>query len=234
MDWARICAVVIPCLDEAATIGPLVAAARRQVPTVIVIDDGSMDGTGRLAIEAGAEAVSQGLTGGKGAALRAGLQLAHARGFEWALAVDGDGQHAPEDFATLFDGAERTQASLVVGNRMDNVSAMPGTRRVTNRLMSAILSRLTRHDLPDTQCGLRLIRLEHWAALSFNTAHFEFDSELLIEFLAQGGAVEFVPVRAIYHRRRSRIRPIKDAWRWLRWLWRTRRKFAQIRRLHPA
>src|SRR5712692_11391577 len=91
MDWSARCAVVIPCLNEAGTIGSLVRKVRRQLPSVIVVDDGSTDETGKRAEAAGAEVVRHETTRGKGAALASGWQRAQARGFLWALNMDGDG-----------------------------------------------------------------------------------------------------------------------------------------------
>src|SRR5437899_11809710 len=97
MDWRAQCAAVIPCLNEASMIGALVQAVLPHVPTVIVVDDGSSDDTAMLARAAGAEVLPLPSTMGKGNALQTGWRHAHARGFRWALSLDGDGQHAPEE-----------------------------------------------------------------------------------------------------------------------------------------
>lgn len=235
MDWPRQCAVVIPCLNEAAAIGPLVAGARRHLPEVIVVDDGSTDNTAQLARAAGAEVISLSSTRGKGAALNAGLARARERGFAWALLMDGDGQHSAEDVPALLAAARCAGVSLVVGNRMGDPGAMPFSRRLANRFMSRVLSRLSGRELPDTQCGFRLVRLEGWSALELAAAHFEIDSEMLIAFLAAGHTVAFVPVRSIYKSSRSNIQPLRDALRWARWLWKARAAFARIQpRDEPA
>jgi len=213
------CAAVIPCFNEAAAIAPLVAAVRQFLPSVRVVDDGSTDDTGNLAYRAGAVVVRHPHNLGKGAALRTGLLLAWKQGFEWALTLDGDGQHAPEDLPHLLQRAGQTGAALVIGNRLHNAPAIPWLRRHVNRWMSRKLSRLTGRHLPDTQCGLRLIHLATWAALPLKTARFEVESEMLMAFLAAGQQVEFVPVRVIDSSRNSHIRPVADSLRWLRW-WR--------------
>src|SRR5215207_9432645 len=97
MDWPQQCAVVIPCHNEGRAIGELVQAVRRILPAVVVVDDGSTDDTASRAREAGAEVIAAGVVRGKGAALRAGWLHARGRGFQWAVSMDGDGQHAPED-----------------------------------------------------------------------------------------------------------------------------------------
>src|SRR5687767_1105390 len=97
MDWAARCAVVIPCQNEAAMIGRVVAGAARYVPQVWVVDDGSTDATSDHARKAGARIIALPRRQGKGAALRAGWAEAARCGFDWVLMLDGDGQHAPED-----------------------------------------------------------------------------------------------------------------------------------------
>ena len=213
------CAAVIPCLNESASITPLVAAVRRHLPFVMVVDDGSTDDTANLAQNAGAVVVKHEFNFGKGAALKTGLSLALAQGFEWAVTLDGDGQHAPEDLPALLRCAEKTGALMVVGNRMNDARKIPWLRRRVNRWMSRKLSQRAGRHLPDTQSGFRLIHLPIWASLSLNTEHFEVESEMLIAFLAAGRRVEFVPIRVIRSGRSSHIHPVADSLRWLRW-WR--------------
>ena len=219
MFAAKICAAVIPCFNEARTIAPLVAAVSQYLPSVLVVDDGSTDDTANLAGGAGAVVAGHQRNLGKGAALRTGLSLALKQGFEWALTLDGDGQHAPEDLPAFLRCAEETGASLVVGDRMSNARAMPWLRRQVNRWMSRRLSRLAGRPLPDTQCGLRLMHLGTWVALPLKTERFEVESETLMAFLAAGRRVEFVPIRVIRSGRRSHIHPVADSMRWLKW-WR--------------
>ena len=219
MPGTASCVAVITCLNEAKTIAPLVAAVRRFLPSVIVVDDGSTDGSSSLARGAGAEVMVHRRNLGKGTALKTGLSRARQRGFEWAMLLDGDGQHAPGDLPALWRCAEQTGALLVVGNRMHDAKAIPWLRRQVNRWMSRQLSRRAGRHLPDTQCGFRLVHLETWATLPLSTEHFEIESEMLMVFLAAGHRVEFVPIRVIGRGHRSHIRPVTDSLRWWKW-WR--------------
>jgi len=222
MNWTFNCAAVIPCLNEAAAIGPLVAAVRERLPHVIVVDDGSTDGTATVARRAGAEVLRHATPRGKGAALQTGWRHACGRGFFWALNLDGDGQHAPADIPAFLLRAERSSARLVVGNRMGQAERMPWLRRRVNRWMSARISRVAGRALPDSQCGFRLMHLGAWAALPIAATHFEIESEVLLAFAGAGLRVEFVPVQVLYQSERSKIRPWRDTVRWLRW-WRNAR-----------
>jgi len=223
MDWARQCAVVIPCRNEGTSIGEIVSAVRQQLPSVIVVDDGSTDDTAERAIAAGAETLRHPANQGKGAALRTGWQRAQDRGFAWTLAMDGDGQHAPEDISAFLSCAETTGAALVIGNRMNGASEMPWLRRQVNRWMSRQLSNLVSFPLPDSQCGFRLVNLEALCRLPLATQQFEIESEVLVAFLRAGCKVKFVPIQVIYKSQASKIQPLRDSWRWLRW-WRAQRR----------
>ena len=223
MDWARQCAAVIPCRNEAASIWEIVSGVRLQLPSVIVVDDGSTDGTAERAISAGAETLRHPANEGKGAALRTGWRRARDRGFAWAMTMDGDGQHAPEDISLFLSCAETTGAALVVGNRMNGASAMPWLRRQVNRWMSRWLSNLAGVPLPDSQCGFRLVNLEALGRLALATRQFEIESEVLVAFLSAKCKVEFVPIQVIYKAQASKIHPLHDGWRWLLW-WRSQRR----------
>lgn len=214
------CAAVIPCFNESASIAPLVSALRRQLPSVLVVDDGSTDATASLAQNAGAIVVRHERNQGKGAALKSGLSRALKLGCEWAVTLDGDGQHAPEDLPVLLRAGTEQSAALVIGNRMHAAREMPWLRRHVNFWMSRQLSRRAGKELPDTQSGFRLVHLPTWAALSLKAMRFEVESEMLLAFLAARQRVEFVPVRVIRSQRGSHIRPVADTLRWWKW-WRS-------------
>jgi glycosyltransferase involved in cell wall biosynthesis len=218
MDWKSQCAVVIPCFNEGKTIASIVAAVRMTIPNVIVVDDGSSDKTSENAKAAGAEIIRFSQSKGKGAALISGWNLAKERGYEFALAMDGDGQHSPDDILKFLRCAETTGADLIVGNRMPDALQMPILRRFVNRWMSKKISMLAGMHFPDSQCGFRLMKLDEWSALKTDAAHFEIESEILLAFAHAKKKIEFVPIRVIYRNERSKISPVRDTLRWFRWL----------------
>lgn len=223
------CTAVIPCHNEAHAIGPLVQSTLRHLPHVIVVDDGSTDDTAERARAAGAEVIRIPINGGKGAALQHGLQRARELGVRWVLLLDGDGQHMPDDIPAFLQVAEADGAELVVGNRMSAPVGMPVIRRITNRVMSAMLSWLTGTPLADTQCGFRLLRLDRCAALPPDCARFEVESEILLASLVTGQRVAFVPIQCRYTSAPSHIHRVRDTWRWLCWLGRSRPRFTALR-----
>jgi glycosyltransferase involved in cell wall biosynthesis len=224
MNWKADGAAVIPCLNEQAAIGAVVTTVRRFFPAVFVVDDGSSDETSQVARVAGAEVLRHDSPRGKGTALDTGWQRAKDQGFAWALTLDGDGQHSPADIPAFLSCAERTGSELISGNRMNDPANMPWLRRRVNRWMSARLSKYTGRNLPDTQCGFRLMNLKAWAAVALSSTHFEIESEVLLAFAKSGFRIEFVPVQVIYEAEQSKIDPLRDTVRWFRWWRRARRE----------
>jgi glycosyltransferase involved in cell wall biosynthesis len=224
MDWRAACAAVIPCVNEQNAIGPLIGDVREHLPRVVVVDDGSSDDTGTIARAAGAVVIRNDKTLGKGAALQRGLGQVQQMGCRWALTLDGDGQHCPGDIPGFLKCAESTGASLIVGNRMGQTERMPRIRLWVNRWMSRRLSKLTNRSLPDSQCGFRLMNLEAWARLPIQASHFEIESEVLALFAGAGLAIEFTPVQVIYKQEHSKIHPLRDTFRWLKWYRRAKRR----------
>ncbi len=153
-------AVIIPAHNEAKAIGPLTASVRGLGYDVIVVDDGSSDGTGAVAASVGAVVLRTGQKSGKGNALRLGFGHALKKGYAAVVTMDGDGQHAPSDIHLFVACFQKTGAPIVNGNRMRDPAGMPFVRRVTNAFMSWVISSICRQQIKDTQCGFRLVSAE--------------------------------------------------------------------------
>ena len=227
MNWPEQVVVVIPCLNEGNCIKGLVQNVRRYIPAVIVVDDGSTDRTAEEARTAGAQVLSHPTSFGKGSALATGFSAALRCGYDWVLAMDGDGQHAPSDIPSFLALMEKTTAAIVVGNRMNQVESMPLLRRIVNRWISRELGRFCETTLPDSQCGFRMVNLHSWSRLQFTANHFEVESELIVRFLKAGYGIEFVPVQTVYGAEKSKIRPFHDTIRWLKWWSAIRKEMSQ-------
>jgi glycosyltransferase involved in cell wall biosynthesis len=211
----RLCAL-IPAYNEASHIARVVRGCAEHVDEVLVVDDGSHDKTAGLAEAAGATAIVHKRNAGKGAAIRTGFTYVRGHEFDAVVLLDGDGQHDWNEIPRFVEASERTGASVVLGDRMGAVAQMPALRRWTNRATSRIISRLARQQIPDSQCGFRLLRTEVLADLDLKTANYETESEMLLQAAAAGHRIESIPVRTIYNAAPSRIHPVRDTWRFLK------------------
>ncbi|MBW0001664.1 MAG: glycosyltransferase family 2 protein [Verrucomicrobia bacterium] len=215
---------IIPAYREEAFIGAVVQGLRKQVGPVVVVDDGSPDGTASAAERAGALVLRHERNRGKGAAIQTGLNFLAGTGVERFFLLDGDGQHDPGDIRLFFDAADRTGADLIVGNRMNDLSGMPLIRRWTNQFMSWQISSVCGQKLPDSQCGYRLVRRELIPLLMRCSTGFDFETETLLLACREGHRVCFVPIRTIYRDETSKIRPVRDTIRYFKLMARYRKR----------
>jgi glycosyltransferase involved in cell wall biosynthesis len=208
-----VCAI-IPAFGEARFIGTVVAGVLEHLDQVIVVDDCSSDQTTKVAREAGAEVIRHSRNLGKGAAIKTGLRKV-ADSYRFFLFLDGDGQHDPAEIPKFLAKATATQAHLVVGNRMGNATTMPAIRRWTNKFMSWQISRLCCREVPDSQCGFRMARSELLPFLHESRDGFAFETENLLLAARHGFQIEFVPIRTIYGEERSKVKPMRDTFRYI-------------------
>ena len=201
---------LVPAYNAAGSIAHVVAGLLCHVRRVLVVDDGSTDGTGEAASGAGAEVLRLPRNGGKGAAVRAGLDRVLASDATHVAFVDGDGQHDPEDLPALLDAARRGD-SFVIGSRMDDPEATPAYRFRTNEIGSKILSRMTGLPIEDGQSGYRVLSAELLRKLDLNARGYIIETEILLKAARHISRVRHVPVRVIYGGP-SHYRPFRDTW----------------------
>ena len=209
---------VIPAHNEAGAIAPVVKAVRALGHGVLVVDDGSTDATAALAKGAGASVLSTGKKTGKGNALRAGFDYAVKNAYEVVVALDGDGQHDPADIALFLECHRLTGASLVNGNRMHAPRGMPLVRMATNAFMSWLISLICRQRIPDSQCGFRLIAADVLKNIRLECSDFEIETELLIKASRKNFRIASVPIATIYRNEQSKIKPVRDTLRFVRYI----------------
>lgn len=195
----RAATLVLPCLDEAATLPALLAEARAaldadDVPwTILVADNGSTDGSVDIALAAGAEVVHV-ATRGYGAAVDGGLRAARTR---WAVYADADGTYRPADAVALRRRAEETGADLVLGARLAGVEAgaMPWLHhRLGTPILSLLIRWLHGARISDCNSGIRCVRTEAYAGWDVRSSGMEYASALLIRAAVAGARVVEVPV----------------------------------------
>ena len=211
--------VVIPCLNEAETIGECVSQAKaaldanRIAGEVLVVDNGSEDDSAKLARAAGARVISESERG-YGSAYLAGL--AQAQG-DYIVMVDADLTYdlseIPRFVAELDAGAE-----LVMGNRMKGIEsgAMPRLNRLGNPILSGFLNLLFHTGVKDVHCGMRALRRDVLPRLNLRTTGMEFASEMVIRAAKERLIIREFPIKLHPRGGKSKLSPIRDGWRHLR------------------
>ncbi len=217
-------AAVIPAYQDEKHIGDIVRRTRERFDHVLVIDDGSTDRTAQCAREAGAEVVIHDQNRGKGEALKTGLGHWLDREVTWVILLDSDGQHLPEEIDRFMAAAAAaTRPSFFIGNRMNDIAGMPFIRRVVNRYMSRSISRVCRQEIPDTQCGFRMLDRQLIPGLLGGGHRFDYETEVLIIASRKGYRIESVPITTVYTDQVSKIHPLRDAIRFFKMMWRYRK-----------
>ncbi|HEX9810523.1 MAG TPA: glycosyltransferase family 2 protein [Burkholderiales bacterium] len=212
---------VIPAYDEERTIRQIAAGARAHVADVIVVDDGSADGTSAALEGLPVTLLRNSSNQGKGGALWRGMQIALERGATAIVTLDADGQHRPQDIPRLVAAHRERPDVLVIGARLVAARAAPRLRRFANRFADFWISWAAGHWVPDSQSGFRLYPAELVRSLTVchDRAHgFVFESEVVIEAARLGFRVLPVTVPAIYPTaaRPSHFRPVADVARIVR------------------
>ncbi len=216
-------AAVIPAYQDEKHIGNIVRRTRERLDHVLVVDDGSSDQTAQRARDAGAQVIVHDQNRGKGEAIKTGLGYWLDREVMWVNLLDSDGQHLPEEIDRFLTAAGATQLTFFIGNRMNNLAGMPFIRRVVNRYMSRQISRVCGQEIPDTQCGFRMLHRQLIPQLLGGGDRFDYDTEVLIIASRKGYRIESVPITTIYTDQVSKIRPLRDAIRFLKLMWRYRK-----------
>lgn len=205
--------VIVPAFNEAVRIRGVLEKIRALNLNVVVVDDGSTDGTADIATGLGAAIVRHASNLGKGASLVSGFHYVREHGYEIAITIDADGQHEAAEIPQFIDAYRRTGIPVLVGNRMWDKAKMPLVRRWTNSAMSWVISRIMGIYLPDTQCGFRLYRADILPYLPVGSARFAMESEILLMIAGRGFRVDSVRISTIYAGQKSRINPVVDTFR---------------------
>jgi glycosyltransferase involved in cell wall biosynthesis len=214
--------VVIPCLNEAGSIQACVQASIEALDVggyrgeVIVVDNGSDDGSGKLAAGAGARVVLE-PDRGYGNAYLAGL--AEARG-DYIVMLDADMTYDAGEIPRFVEEL-KAGGELVIGNRMDQIhpGAMPWLHRhVGNPVLTGLLNRLFGANVKDAHCGMRALRREVLPELELRTSGMELASEMVIRAAKLDLDIREFPIE--YHPREgeSKLSTWRDGWRHLRFL----------------
>ncbi len=206
--------VAIPTYNNARSIAQVVRDVLDHVPEVLVVNDGSTDGTEDAARAAGARIVRHDVNRGKGEALKTALRTALGEGFTHVLTIDGDGQHNAADIKNMIAAASAAPEAIILGTR--DFSKMPEKNRFGNNFSNFWVNLAMGSRFTDTQCGLRVYPTRVIELYRFRGTGYEFETEVLIRHARAKRPISPVPVDVYYpppEERVSHFVPSRDATR---------------------
>ncbi len=206
--------VLIPTYNNAGTLSSVINNVLEYCDEVIVVNDGSTDGTSDLLDTIpGLQVVEYVPNKGKGIALRTGLKYAAEKGYAYAITIDSDGQHFAKDLPAFVNRIGENPGSLLIGARNMEQASVPGKSSFGNKFSNFWFWIETGIKGPDTQSGYRLYPVQLLKDIKFYTRKFEFEIEVLVAAAWQGIPIEWVPVSVYYAPKESRVshfRPFRD------------------------
>ncbi len=206
--------VLLPTYNNGGTLKDVILGLLAYTDDIIVVNDGSTDGTAEILEEfPQLQVISYSPNRGKGVALRRGLRAAADAGYDYAISIDSDGQHYASDLPVFIDEISRTPGALLVGARNMKVEHVPTKSSFGNRFSNFWYWVNTGIRLPDTQSGYRLYPVQRIGRKRYFTRKYEFEIEVLVRAAWSGVPVRAVPVSVYYPpagERISHFRPFKD------------------------
>ncbi|WP_035245864.1 glycosyltransferase family 2 protein [Desulfogranum mediterraneum] len=207
-------AVIIPVYNHGQQIEAVVRRAARLGLPMVVVDDGSTDGTAAILDHLAGSGALSGLTLlrhpenlGKGAALLSGFGAAVDQGCDWALSLDGDGQHDPADGPRLLEEVADGSRALVLGRReqMESMAHVPWTSRFGRSFSNFWVWAVGGPLVSDSQSGFRLYPLPEVLEFGVRSRRYQFEVEVLVRARQAGLEVREAPVQVVYQPRGERI-----------------------------
>ena len=215
MSENRYC-IIIPTFNNCRTVADVARRALAVCKDVIVVNDGSTDGTVDVLKDMNLTVLVHDRNRGKGQALKTGLLYARGKGFTHAVTIDADGQHFPEDIPALMKASGQNPGSLIVGCRNLTSENMPRQNTFANRFSNFWFRLQTTRRLDDTQSGFRIYPLDRLYGMWLVTSRYEAELELMVYAAWHGVRMIGVPVRVLYQpegERVSHFRPFLDFFR---------------------
>ncbi len=206
--------VIIPTFNNCNTLERVVKGCMNHCSNIIVVNDGSTDGTEKILEKlTGIMTITFPENRGKGAALKAAFRHALRLGYDYAITIDSDGQHYPEDIPRLTEAASKEKETLWIGSRDLSSENMPQKSTFANKFSNFWFRAETGIKLTDTQSGFRLYPLRPFKDMKFISGKYEFELEAMVRAAWKGVPVKNIPVKVYYPPKNERIshfRPFKD------------------------
>jgi len=216
MAGKRVC-VIVPTYNNAGTLKDVLNRISQFTSSIIVINDGSTDTTAEVLKQFENITIrSFKKNKGKGAALKSGFSLAKEQGYRYAITIDSDGQHFPEDIPLFVEKLATAPDTIIIGSRNMEQEDIPGKSSFGNKFSNFWINVTTGFSLKDTQSGYRLYPLSIFDQIHFYSTKYEFEVEVLTRAAWAGYKIENIPVKVYYapdELRVSHYRPFMDFFR---------------------
>jgi glycosyltransferase involved in cell wall biosynthesis len=211
-------AVLIPSYNASAALPALLERLLPIVPTerIIVVNDGSNDGTAAAAERYGVTVLSHAVNRGKGAALQTGFDHVLKRQYDAVITMDADLQHEPEMIPAFITRMQEGSFDLVIGSRMHDTARMPFHRFISNTLTTMLVRLRSGAAVSDSQSGFRLISRNVLAQVRTESEGFEAETELLIKAAGRGCTFGTVPIKTIYAGEKSHMTHLRTTLNFIR------------------
>jgi glycosyltransferase involved in cell wall biosynthesis len=198
----------IPCHNEAQFIADIVRSAQNYVHQVVVVDDGSSDGTSVAAEAAGATVVRHDFNQGPGMAYKSCFDAANAQSADVLITLDGDGQHLPEELPLVLAPLLSGEADLVIGSRFLGDYKIRRYRKFGIDVITWLYNLGSSIQVVDAQSCYRGYSHRALENLNITESGFGFSVELLVQAREQGLVIREVPISCIYHSASHSINPV--------------------------
>ena len=216
-DALKLC-VIMPTYNNGGTLRNVAERVLAFTNDLIIVNDGCTDNSPEIIASLGDKitVVDYGKNRGKGYALKKGFEKARELGFDYAITIDSDGQHFPEDIPLFIDAIRQKRNALIVGSRNLKQENMPGGNTFANKFSNFWFRVQTGINLPDTQTGYRLYPLKNMPSLSMLTSRYEAELELLVFSAWRNIPLIPIKINVFYPKAEERISHFRPFWDFFR------------------